>query len=73
MSRQSKIDAFDPSGFSLSESGIFGLPFDRDDAQLVIIPVPWDVTVSYSDGTAGAPEAILEVMISSASASSTYF
>jgi len=60
MSRQSKIDAFDPSGFSLSESGIFGLPFDRDDAQLVIIPVPWDVTVSYSDGTAGAPEAILE-------------
>lgn len=59
MSRQSKIDNFDPSGFSLSGSGLFGLPFDTDDAQLVVIPVPWDVTVSYSDGTSGAPETIL--------------
>jgi agmatinase len=39
---------------------LFGLPFSPDNAQLVIIPVPWEVTVSYHTGTAHAPEAILK-------------
>ncbi|MDX1905369.1 MAG: arginase family protein, partial [Thermonemataceae bacterium] len=38
---------------------LFGLPFDEETAELVIIPVPWEVTVSYSAGTAIAPEEIL--------------
>ncbi len=33
---------------------------DKTEAQLIIIPVPWEVTVSYHEGTANAPKAILK-------------
>ncbi|MEO6844746.1 MAG: agmatinase family protein, partial [Ginsengibacter sp.] len=39
-------------------NGIFGLPFTEEDAKLVLLPVPWEVTVSYKPGTARAPEHI---------------
>ncbi|MFN4298447.1 MAG: agmatinase family protein [Thermaurantimonas sp.] len=50
---------FDPNGPALHD-GIFGLPFDEQDAELIILPVPWQVTVSYGEGTADAPAAIKE-------------
>jgi agmatinase len=53
------IENFDPNGVS-SFNGIFGLPFDEETAGLIIIPIPWEVTVSYSSGTAGGPQAILD-------------
>ncbi|MCH7410420.1 agmatinase family protein [Belliella sp. DSM 111904] len=52
------IENFDPNGVSTHDS-LFGLPFDEDTAEMIIIPVPWEVTVSYSPGTADGPEAIL--------------
>lgn len=51
---------FDPSGVGLKNGNFIGLPFDEDSAKVVLIPVPWDVTVSYADGTSLAPSAILE-------------
>jgi agmatinase len=57
-SKQEKIEAFDPSGVGNVQGGIFGLPFNPGEAELVLIPVPWEVTVSYSAGTASGPEAI---------------
>ncbi|ULQ54325.1 agmatinase family protein [Flavihumibacter fluvii] len=39
---------------------LFGLPITENDARLVIVPVPWEVTVSYSAGTARAVEHILK-------------
>jgi len=42
-----------------SEDGIYGIAFDVETAALVYIPVPWEVTTSYGDGTAQGPEAIL--------------
>lgn len=59
MSKQEKIAKFDPNGVGLVDSGLFGLPFEVDEAELVILPVPWDVTTSYRDGTSNGPEAIL--------------
>ena len=59
MSKQKKIDSFDPNGPGLKDSGLFGLPFTEEDAEVVILPVPWDVTVSFGDGTRNGPEAIL--------------
>lgn len=38
---------------------IFGLPYHLDEADIVILPVPWDEAVSYRSGTANGPEAIL--------------
>ncbi len=51
---------FDPNGVGLENSGIFGLPFSPDEAQVVLIPAPWGVTVSYGGGTQDGPKAILD-------------
>ena len=59
MSKQEMIDNFDPYGVSLEDSGLFGLPFNVDEAEVVVLPVPWDVTTSFTDGTSSAPEAIM--------------
>ena len=50
------LSQFDPNSVSNPNNNIFGLPFSEEDAALVLIPVPWEVTVSYKAGTARAPE-----------------
>jgi agmatinase len=59
MTKQEAIDQFDPNAPGAS-GNLFGLPFTPEQAELILIPVPWEVTVSYTDGTANGPEAILE-------------
>ncbi len=39
---------------------LFGFPYTPETSALVILPVPWEVTVSFCDGTAQAPAAIRE-------------
>lgn len=60
MSKESKIKSFDPNSPASGDGNIFGLPFTIDEAELVLIPVPWDVTVSYKDGTSKGPQAIFD-------------
>jgi len=50
------LSHFDPNGASNPKNNIFGLPFSEEDARLVILPIPWEVTVSYGAGTARAAE-----------------
>ena len=50
------ISGFDPNSVGNPNNNIFGLPFSEEDAALVLLPVPWEVTVSYRAGTARAPE-----------------
>lgn len=50
---------YDPSAVGVKGS-IFGLPFDEEESNIIILPVPWDATVSYSAGTAEGPQAILD-------------
>lgn len=40
---------------------LFGIPVTVDEADLIILPVPWEVTVSYGAGTAEGPRCVLEV------------
>lgn len=54
------MNDFDPNAPASADAGIFGLPWKEKEAQIVIIPVPWDVTVSYAAGTSHGPGAILE-------------
>ena len=54
----SNISNFDPNSAGLKSNNIFGLPFSEDEAKLVLLPVPWEVTVSYRKGTAHGPEKI---------------
>jgi agmatinase len=58
-SKNEAILSFDPSGPGKS-GNLFGLPFTTEQAELIIIPVPWEVTVSYHTGTAKGPKAILD-------------
>jgi agmatinase len=53
---------FDPNGVGI-RGNLFGLPFTPETSQLVIIPVPWEVTVSYHSGAAQAPAAILDASL----------
>lgn len=50
---------FDPNGAALPDGGVFGLPDPPERAQVILVPVPWDVTTSYRPGTADGPAAIL--------------
>jgi agmatinase len=50
------LSNFDSNGPSNPKNNIFGLPFTEDEARLVILPIPWEVTVSYGAGTSRAAE-----------------
>lgn len=52
------LSNFDPNSVGNPNNNIFGLPFSEEDARLIILPIPWEVTVSYNAGTARAPEHI---------------
>jgi agmatinase len=51
---------FDPDGVGIRNGNYFGMPFTPDEAGLVLISVPWDVTSSYGGGASAAPDAIIE-------------
>lgn len=59
MTKEDSVAKFDPNAPGAS-GNLFGLPFTTENADLVIVPIPWEVTVSYKDGTAKGPEAILK-------------
>lgn len=50
---------FDPNGTGLANGNYFGLPFMPEESALVLLSVPWDVTSSYGEGSAYAPDAII--------------
>ena len=51
--------SFDPNGVGVANGNIFGFPVEEASADIVIIPIPWDVTASYKKGTSAGPKAIL--------------
>ena len=57
------LSQFDRNSVSNPNNNIFGLPFQEDEARLVILPIPWEVTVSYGAGTARAPDHILKASL----------
>lgn len=63
LSTMMDLSNYDPNSVSNPNNNIFGLPTTEDDARLVILPVPWEVTVSYGVGTARAPESIFKAAL----------
>jgi agmatinase len=51
---------FDPNGVGIKNGNIFGLPVQENEADIVIIPIPWDATASYGKGTSKGPQAVLD-------------
>jgi agmatinase len=58
MNKENLLKSFDPNGIGLENGHFIGLPFEEEHAELIVFPVPWDVTVSYGAGTASGPENI---------------
>ncbi len=54
------LENFDPNSVGIKSNNIFGLPFKEENARVVLLPVPWEVTVSYRPGTARASEHIFD-------------
>lgn len=54
---------FDPDGPGIANGNYFGLPFTPDESELVLLPVPWEVTTSYGTGTENGPQAMLDASL----------
>ena len=50
---------FDPDAPAAEGSGIFGLDIPVHEARIVLVPVPFDATTSFRQGTSDGPAAIL--------------
>ncbi|MBI2444602.1 MAG: agmatinase family protein [Candidatus Magasanikbacteria bacterium] len=58
-SKLQKISSYDPGGI-YTNGQLFGLPFTNQESEVVIVPMPWEVTTSYRDGTAQGPRTVLK-------------
>lgn len=52
------MEKFDPSTSISADFGIFGLPCTEQEAKVILIPVPWEVTTSYGRGASLGPALI---------------
>src|SRR2546423_4120176 len=57
------LSTFDPNGASNPNNNIFGLPFSEEEARVIILPIPWEVTVSFGSGTARSAEQIMKASL----------
>ncbi|HEX2532193.1 MAG TPA: agmatinase family protein [Chitinophagaceae bacterium] len=57
------LSQFDPNSVGNPNNNIFGLPFTEEEARLVLLPIPWEVTVSFGSGTARSAEQIMKASL----------
>jgi agmatinase len=57
------LSKFDPNSAGNPNNNVFGLPFSEEDARLILLPVPWEVTVSFGSGTARSAEQIMKASL----------
>lgn len=57
------LSTFNPNLAGNPNNNIFGLPFTEDEARLVLLPVPWEVTVSFGAGTSRAAEQVFKASL----------
>lgn len=55
--------SFNPNEITIPNGCFFGFPYSVEEASIVLLPVPWDVTTSYREGTANGPQAILDASV----------
>lgn len=54
------MQKYNPSDVGVKNGKVYGLPFNFDESEIVILPVPWEVTTSFGNGTSKAPDKILD-------------
>ncbi len=60
MTKQEIINSFNPNDPGLADASLFGLPFGAEHSDIIVIPVPWEVTVSYGSGASEGVEAVFD-------------
>lgn len=63
MTKEQKIADFDPNQPAQTDANLFGLPFTSEESEIIIIPVPWEVTVSYGSGASNGPDTVFEASL----------
>lgn len=58
--KQEIIDSFDPNQPGLSDANLYGLPFSAEQSEIIIVPAPWEVTVSYGSGASEGVKSIFD-------------
>ena len=53
------IQKFDPTDVAVPNGNFFAFPYTVEESEIVLVPVPWDVTTSFRAGTALGPRAII--------------
>lgn len=54
---------FNPNDIGVANGNFYGLPYSVQESDVVLVSVPWDVTTSYSAGTALGPQAMLDASL----------
>jgi len=55
-----KENQFNPNSLGIPNGNYFALPYTPEEADIVLLSVPWDVTTSYRSGTHKGPKAIID-------------
>ena len=54
---------FDPNDIGIPNGNYFALPYTPNEADVLLLSVPWDVTTSYRPGSSVGPEAIIAASV----------
>ena len=54
---------FNPNTVKVPNGNYFALPYTTEEADIVLLSVPWDVTTSYLPGTHQGPRAMIEASV----------
>ncbi|MDD4827855.1 MAG: arginase family protein, partial [Bacteroidales bacterium] len=57
------MSTFDPNQPGVANGSYFALPYTTEEADIVLVSVPWDVTTSYRAGTHRGPGAIIDASV----------
>jgi agmatinase len=55
--------SFDSNDVGVNNGNIFGFQTTENEAEVLLIPVPWDSTASYGKGSSAGPKAVLDASI----------
>ena len=55
--------SFDPNDVGVNNGNIFGFHTTENEAEVLLIPIPWDSTASYGKGSSAGPKAVLDASV----------
>jgi len=58
--KQMENNTFDPNAIGIPNGNYFGFPTTPEEAKLILLSFPWDVTTSYRTGASKGPQAIMD-------------